>query len=164
MKRITTQPTPANIARVLELLAETPVNLEQLRTGLAESRLRQPLRPGERSFVQDLAHLLNSEARFPEAVYLALFADEPLLVTIHPERELGKLLHYEQFAADDLLAYFQLRRAFLLPLLESLTVEQWQRTIREAGKKRRESIYWRARALALHEHEHLADLEQKLKK
>lgn len=162
-KSISTDPTAANIARVLELLAEIPGRLEQLSAGLSEERLRQPLGPGERSFVEDLAHLLNTEARFPEVFFLALFEDEPLFVNIHAERQLGKLLRYEQFTCSELLAYFRLRRAFLMPVLESLTEEQWLRTIHEEGKKRRESIYWRARGQALHEDEHLSDLEKKLK-
>jgi hypothetical protein len=36
--------------------------------------------------------------------------------------------------------------------------------IREAGKKRKESVYWRARALAMHELDHLTDLQNKLTK
>jgi len=120
------------------------------------------LGPGERSFIQDLVHLLNSEARFPEAVCLALLANEPFFVDLHPERALGQLLHYAQFPFADLLAYFRLRLIFILSVLNSLTATQWSRTIREEGKKRRESVYWRARALALHEHEHMDDLTRKL--
>ena len=36
--------------------------------------------------------------------------------------------------------------------------------IREEGKQRKESVYWRARTLALHELEHITDLERKLLK
>jgi hypothetical protein len=60
------------------------------------------------------------------------------------------------------MAYFKLRRTVLLHVLASLTEEQWSRSIREAGKKRKESVYWRARTIAMHELEHLSDIESKL--
>jgi hypothetical protein len=166
-KAVSTEPTNANIARVLDLLADTPRKLVRLSAGLADEQLRQPLGEGERSFgersfTEDLAHLLNSEARSSEAIYLALLAEEPLLVDIHPERQWGKLLRYDQLDFWDLLAYFKLRRTVLLRVLASLRGEQWSRTIREEGKQRKESVYWRARAMALHEEEHLADLESKI--
>ena len=63
---------------------------------------------------------------------------------------------------SDLLVYFRVRREVLLRILRSLSAVQWARAIRETGKKRKESVYWRARAMALHELEHLADLEATL--
>jgi hypothetical protein len=77
---------------------------------------------GQRSFTEILAHLINCEARSSEAIYLALLADDPVLVDIHPERQLGKLLRYDQLAFADLLAYFKLRRTVLLRVLASLMV------------------------------------------
>jgi hypothetical protein len=161
-KTISTELTSANIAKVTELLAGAPGVLESLSRLLSEAQLRRPLGPGERSFAEDLAHLLNGEARNSEAIYLALLADEPLLVDVHPERQWGKLLRYDRLPFAEILEYFKLRRAILLRVLGSLTHEQWSRSIREEGKKRQESVYWRARALALHELEHLSDLERKL--
>lgn len=161
-KAIPTEPTQANIARVVDLLADTPQKLAQWLQPLSPEQLRQPLGPEERSCAEVLAHLLNSEARSAEAIYLALLADEPVVVTVHPERQWGKLLRYDLLDFADLLAYFQLRRTVLLRVLTSLTEAQWARTIREEGKKRQESVYWRARALALHELEHLTELASKL--
>jgi hypothetical protein len=60
------------------------------------------------------------------------------------------------------MVYFGLRRTVLLRVLASLTEEKWSRCIREEGKQRKESVYWRARGQALHELEHLQDLETKL--
>lgn len=161
-KAISTAQTASNIARILDLLAETPARLETLSAGLSSDRLRQPQGAGERSLTEDLAHLLNTEARSSEAIYLALLADEPLFVDLHPERQWGKLLRYDQHPFPELLAYFKLRRAVLLQVLSGLASNQWSRAIREAGKQRKESVYWQARSLALHELEHLADLDDKL--
>jgi len=157
---ISTDPTPPNIAKVITFLSDTPQALMALSQRYSLTQLDQPLGVGERSATQVLAHLLNCEARSAEAMYLALLADEPLLVDLHPERQWGKLMQYDQFVFSDLLAYFKLRRQMLLGVLNRLTEVQWSRAIREAKKQRKESVYWRARSLALHELEHLAEIGQ----
>src|SRR5687768_8889650 len=160
-KIISTEATNSNIAKVKDLLADTPLKLESLSKRLPAEQLRQPLGSGERSFTEDLAHLIHCEARSSEAIYLALLAEEPVFIDIHPERQLGKLLRFDLLAFPDLIAYFKLRRTVLLRVLSSLTQEQWSRSIREPGKKRKESVYWRARSMAMHELEHLLDMERK---
>ncbi|HSL45700.1 MAG TPA: DinB family protein [Anaerolineales bacterium] len=161
-KEIPTALTKANIAKVMDLLLDTPVQLERLSAGLTREQLCQPLGVGERSLTEDLAHLIHSEARSSEAIYLALLLDEPLFPDIHSERQWGKLLRFDLLDFSDLLNYFKLRRAVLARVLASLTEEQWERFIREEEKKRKESVYWRARSLAMHELEHLTDLQRKL--
>jgi hypothetical protein len=49
-------------------------------------------------------------------------------------------------------------------VLSSLKEKDWARAIREEGKQRKESVYWRARAIVMHELDHLGDLEKKLNK
>jgi len=161
-KGISTDLTNANIAKVTELLADTPVKLETLCKPFTSEQLHQPLGAGERSFTEAIAHLIHCEARSSEAIYMALLLDEPLFPNVHPERQWGKLLKFDLLPLPDLLAYFRLRRAVLLRVLASLTEAQWARTIREADKKRQESVYWRARTIAMHELEHLIDLQSKL--
>ena len=161
-KTISTELTNANIAKVKESLADTPAQLERMSEPLSEDQLRQPLGAGERSFTEDLAHLIHTEARSSEAIYLALLLDEPLVPDIHPERQWGKLLRFDLAPFSELFAYFKLRRTILLRILASLTDEQWVRSIREPGKKRQESVYWRARTIAMHELDHLTDLQSKL--
>lgn len=158
-KAVSTQPTTSNFAKVIDLLGDTPNRLESLSQHLSDEHLRRPLCAGERSFTEVLAHLVNCEARSSEAINLALLADEPLFVDLHPERQFGKLLRYDLLPFFDLLAYFKLRRRVLLRVLTSLPVRDWSRSIREVGKKRKESVYWRARSIAMHELEHLSELE-----
>ncbi|HEY3476789.1 MAG TPA: DinB family protein [Anaerolineales bacterium] len=161
-KTISTELTRQNTANVIELLADMPGRLEQLSQPLSDVQLQRPLGSDERSFTEVLAHLINSEARSSEAIYLALLAHEPVVPNIHPERQWGRLLKFEQLPFPDLMTYFKLRRTILLRVLSSLREEQWTRVIREEGKKRKESVYWRARSLALHELEHLSDLQRRL--
>lgn len=163
-KAISTDLTSANIAKVMEVLTEIPSLLEGLSKYPSEEQLRQPLGEGERSYTEDLGHLIHSEARTSEAIYLALLLEEPLLPDVHSERQWGKLLRYDLLPPSDLFIYFKLRRTVLLRVLASLTEEPWARTIREKGKKRKESVYWQARSLAMHELDHLNDLRSKLKR
>lgn len=150
-----------NIQTVLMLLEETPGKLADLTKGLSPEQLARPLGPGERSIREVLAHLVNSDTVNADAIYLALLKKEPLLHKLHPERDLGQLLRHEQFPFHDLLAYFSFRRRVLLNLLGGLTPGQWARRVREEGKQRRESVYWRARGQALHELEHINEIEDK---
>lgn len=161
-KKIPTEQTEENIREVLRLLSETPVQLERLSNGLSEKKLRDPLGKGERSFIEAIAHLLNCEARSFDAITLSLTLKEPMLANVHPERDLGKLLHYEKFPFNELLKYYKFRRKVLLEVLNSLKDNQWSRVIRQEGKQRKESVYWQARGMALHELDHVEDLEQKL--
>ena len=146
----------------MELLVDTPAQLESLSQRLAPEQLRQPLGAGARSFTENLAHLIYTEDRSSEAIYLALLQDEPLIPDVHPERQWGKLLKFDLLPYSELLTYFKLRRVVLLRVLAALTETQWRRSIREEGKKRKESVYWRARTIAMHELDHLTDLQDKL--
>ena len=128
---------------------------------MTDEQAREHPQPDERSILEIVVHLLNSEARSSEAIYLALLLDEPLMPDLHPERAWGKLLRYDLLPFPEMLAYFGLRRTILMPVLTGLNAEQWARRIQEPGKQRKESVYWRARALALHEYEHLAEIENK---
>ena len=161
-KTISTEFTASNITKVMGLLAETPKKLEALSKSVSIKKRDQPLGEGERSLTETLAHLVNSEARTSEAIYLALLVDEPLMANVHSERDWAKLLRYDLSDFDELLSYFKFRRKVMLRVLSELKEAQWSRSIREEGKQRKETVYWRARSLALHEAEHLSDLENKL--
>ena len=54
-KIISTDLTPSNIAKVMEILTETLQKLETLSKPLMVEQLRQPLGQGEHSLTQDLA-------------------------------------------------------------------------------------------------------------
>jgi hypothetical protein len=161
-KPISTKLTEANIAAVLAILRDIPGRLERLGSPLDSAQAQAPLGEGERSYTETVAHLINCEALTADSIYLALLRDAPLIHDIHPERDLGKLLRHDTFDTADLLAYFAFRRRVLLRVLDGLTEAQWTRVIRESGKGQQESVYWRARGQALHELEHVTDLEDEL--
>ena len=163
-KLISTDQTPANIAKVMEVLAGSTARLDALSKGVSAEQLRQPLGNGERTPAEVLAHMINGEARSSEMIYQALLVNEPFFADIHPDRNWGKLVRFELLEFSDLLAYFKLRRKVLLRVLSGLKEESWARCIREEGKQRKESVYWRARTIAMHELDHVGDLEKKLEK
>ena len=163
-KSITTDQTPANIAQVVEILTDSPTRLEALSKSVSAEKLRQPLGKGERTPTEVLAHVLNGEARWSEMIYQALLVNEPFFADIHPERDWGKLLRLDLLDFSELLAYFIIRRKVLVRVLSRLKEKDWGRAVREEGKQRKESVYWRARTIAMHELDHLGNLESKLMK
>jgi|SRR6185503_984697 len=163
-KTITTDQTAENIAKVLEVLTEAPIRLEALSKSVSAERLSQQLGKGERTPTEVLAHVINVEAISSEMIYQALLVKEPFFADIHPERDWGKLLRFDLLDFAELLAYFKIRRKVLLRVLSGLKDAGWARCVREEGKQRKESVYWRARTIAMHELDHLADLESKLTK
>jgi hypothetical protein len=159
---LSTDLTDANISSVVRLLTTTPMQLQHVRARLEPTALHQPLKIGERSFAGIVAHIVHCDERTTESIYAALLLREPTILDIHPERQWGQLLHYEAADCDELLLYFSFRRKTLLRILGGLTLTQWARALREHGKQRAESVYWRARTMTLHEQEHLNEIESRL--
>lgn len=163
-KSITTDQTAENIAKILEVLAASPSRLEALSKSAPADKLRHPLGKGERTPTEALAHMLNGEARSSAMIYEALLVDEPLFADLHPDRDWGKLTRFDLLEFSELLAYFKIRRKVLLRVLSGLKEKDWGRAVGEEGKQRKESVYWRARTIAMHELDHLEELEKKLLK
>ena len=161
-KRLTTKPSDERIALILDVLAATPVRLQELSVGLSDEQLNQPLGEGERSFKRDLTHLIYCAERGSEPIHIALLLDEPFVPRIHAERDWGALMRYEAFEIAELMAYFAFRRAALMRVLHRLKRAQWDRSVQREGVKRSESVYYSARGLCLHEYGHLDDLTGKL--
>lgn len=161
-KRLSTQPSEARIALILQVLAAAPDRLQQLSSGLTEAELTAPLVKGERSFKRDLTHLIYCAERGADPIHQALLLRDALMPRIHAERDWGALMQYETFEIAELMAYFSFRRRALLRILTRLSRGQWERTARREGVKRAESVYSSARGLCIHELGHLEDLAGKL--
>ena len=159
--KIDTEFSMANAMVIQQILSESPAKMADLSRQLSRDQLSQPLGEGERSYLQTVVHIINCEARVTENIYAALLLKEPHVLKIHPERQYGQLLRFEQFPLADLIAYFKLRRAALSRVLTELTERRWKHVIVEASKQRRESVYLLCRGMALHEYQHILDLEFK---
>lgn len=134
---LSTELNAANIAKVLEILAESPSRLAAVSKAVSAETLSQPMGNGERTPTEALAHVLNGEAPSAEMIYQALLVYEPYFPDLHPDRDLGKLLRFDLLNFAELLAYFNVRRKVLLRVLSGLSEAQWARSIQEEGKKRR---------------------------
>ena len=161
-KAFTNEQTPENLATVLKILAESPARLETVSKSVTADKLRQSLGKNERTPVEVLAHMINGEARSADMIYQALLVQEPFFAAFHPDRNWGKLVRFDLLDFSELLAYFNIRRKILLRVLSGLKEKDWARAVREEGKQRKESVYWRARSLVMHELDHLGELEKKL--
>lgn len=161
-RRLTTKPSDTRIALILQVLEAAPGRLRALSSGLSESDLTAPLGEGERSFKRDLTHLIYCAERGADPINHALLLPDAFMPRIHAERDWGALMRYETFEIAKLMAYFDFRRAALLQILRGLSQAQWARSIRREGVNRRESVYYSARGLAIHELGHLEDLAGKL--
>ena len=161
-KAFSNEQTSENIATVLKVLTESLARLEALSKLVSPEALRQPLGKGERTPIEVLAHMINGEARSTDMIYQALLVHEPFFAHVHPDRNWGKLVRFDLLDFSELLAYFNIRRKILLRVLSKLKDKDWRRAIREDGKQRKESVYWRARSLVMHELDHLGDMENKL--
>lgn len=161
-KRLSTQPSEARIALILQVLAAAPERLRQLSSGLTEAELTTPLGKGERSFMRDLTHLIYCAERGADPIHHALLLEDAFMPRIHAERDWGALMQYETFEIAELMAYFSFRRRALLRILTRLSRGQWERTVRREGVKRAASVYFSARGLCVHELGHLEDLAGKL--
>jgi hypothetical protein len=75
---------------------------------------------------------------------------------------MAPLVNYEHFQISDLLSYYFFRRETFLRVLADLSTAEWENVVRRVSK-RPDTIYQLARALALHEAEHLEDIAGKLK-
>lgn len=161
-KRLITRPSDERIALILRVLAAAPERLPALSRSLTEADLTTPLGEGERSFKRDLTHLIYCAERGADPIHHALLLPDAFMPRIHAERDWGALMRYEAFEIAELMVYFEFRRTALLHILKGLSRQQWERSVRREGVKRRESVYYSARGLAIHELGHLEDLAGKL--
>ena len=161
-KRLITRPSAARIALILQVLEAAPSRLRALSKGFTEAELTTPLGEGERSFKRDLTHIIYCAERGADPIHHALLLDDAFMPRIHAERDWGALMRYEAFEIAELMAYLDFRRAALLRILTGLCPEQWERSVRREGVRRRESVYYCARGLSIHELGHLEDLAGKL--
>ncbi|MBL7998040.1 MAG: DinB family protein [Candidatus Kapabacteria bacterium] len=154
-KEMPSQGSVNAILSIMATLQETPRYLRSVAPRFPEERSRVPIMEGKRSFRQTVEHLLNIEALHYTTIYPAFLLPTPDVYPLHAERHIARLQLFDSFTMEELLTVFEFERRKSLSFLESLTAGDWLRTIREQGKKRQESIYWRARTLALHDVTHV---------
>jgi len=110
-------------------IAEAPLRLRSAVTGLSDSQLDTPYRPGGWTVRQVVHHVpdshLNSYTRFR----LALTEDEPTIKPYHEDRW-AELPDARTAPVEVSLRLLECLHSLWLGLLRSLSEEQWKRTFR----------------------------------
>lgn len=161
MKRtkISTAITPANIEKVLQVLADTAQQLQTLTAHLADGQAATALEDGEWSLIEVIAHLRTCDEVSSHRIYWMLALDNLDLTIIHPH-QLRKVMHYERHSFQRSFQEFLWRREDLLYVLRRLPPDAWAKASVTEG--RTHTVYSVARSMALHTEDHCAELARAL--
>lgn len=151
-----------NIIKLIEILRETPKYMKALSKKL--NAWEEPLAEGKRSFKETLMHLIHSDMSSTNKIYYCMMRDNPTVENTHPENDWAPVLMLDKLSVKELLRYFTLKRKILMELLHSLDMKTWVRKFKVEGNKKSLNVYKEARAMALHEEEHLSTLKLQIKK
>lgn len=112
---------------------------------------------GEWNAMQIMGHLQACADLWTHDIFAMLVADAPTLPKIHPNDWMTRV---EVLPIHDQMTAFQLQRMRLLPILQKLTIVEWERYGVFAGKQH--TVFEQARRMARHEVEHLPQLKNLL--
>jgi len=161
-KEIPTSLSDVALKSIFEILEETPRYLTSIAKHFDEKSSLEPIVVGKRSFRETLIHLLNIEGLNYTTIYPAFLINKPKIYSLHAERDLDRLNLFVNFQISELLLAFDLERRKSLSFLRSLKKNDWSKELLEDNKKRQETIYWRARGLAIHDYTHVHILKFQL--
>jgi len=149
---------------VLALLTENPSRLATLTQSLTSAQLHTPLKEGEWSLNDILAHLRSCSDIWGNCIAKILAEDQPTLRAINPVTWQKQTDYPQQKFRPSLRAHTE-QRIKLLAVLEPLTPKAWSRsaTVTGAGKPLQRTVFFYAQWLAHHERSHLKLIARFLK-
>jgi hypothetical protein len=100
--------------------------LRKATDGLSEDEIRYKPGPAKWSIHQILIHVADSELVSTQRLKKVLAEDEPLLMSVDQNAWVS-VLRYEQLDREQHLLLFKMLRSSMLPILEQLTSQQWER-------------------------------------
>jgi hypothetical protein len=152
--------TPAEIAKYLNLLAETPRRIRRATQGFDEVRLQ--FKPDKDSWsINDiLAHLRSCADVWGASIDAMLAAENPTVPYRHP-RQWIKKTDYPELPFHGSLQVFVEQRQKLLKVLKPLAFEDWSRGALIKGREH--TVFTQVRRMAQHENEHCGQIESLLK-
>ncbi len=162
-KKIPTTFSESAVTNVFRILENTPKYLTSVTKHFDDNSSRNPLSDGKRSFRETLIHLLNIEFLNYTTIYPAFLLNKPVIHPIHSERDFDRLSLFLDFELNELLDAFCMERRKSLSFLKSLKESDWMKQLVEVNKAREETIYWRARGLAIHDFTHIQILNFQMK-
>ncbi len=149
------------IEQILTILKETPPRIAARTTGLAPVQLHAPPKLGEWSANEVLAHLRSCATVWGNYIAVIIAEDMPAIRAVSP-RTWIKGTDYLQQEFRPAFRAFTKQRASLLALLEQLAPEAWSRsaTVTAVGKPILRTVHTYAERLAVHEREHVRQIER----
>lgn len=100
--------------------------LREATNRLPEEELRYKPGPTKWSIHQILIHVADSELVSTQRLKKVLAENEPLLMSVD-QNAWASILRYEQLDREQHLFLFKMLRSSMLPILEQLTSQQWER-------------------------------------
>jgi hypothetical protein len=151
------------IEQVLTLLAETPRRIATLTAGLGSSQFRAAPDDDGWSANDVLAHLRACADIWGNCMITIATQDKPTLRAVNPRTWIKKTNYREQEFQPSLQT-FASQRANLLEVIEPLAHEDWLHTaiVTGAGKVLERNVLFYGRWLAIHERQHMKQLEHLL--
>ncbi len=151
------KPSPAAINQHLQTLVETPRRLHALSEGLSDEILASPPGSKDWSAVEVLAHMRSCSDLWSYSIFAMLAADSPTLALLDARRWV-KTTKYATLGFRRLLLAFSLDREDLFAVVNGLPESAWARSADIGGRKH--TVFSQFRRMALHETEHLMQIEQ----
>ena len=152
--------TPLPIQHILTLLAAAPARIAALTEGFSPAQLQVPPGPGEWSARDVLAHLRACSDVWGKYIRLILAEDRPSIRAVSP-RTWIKRTDYTQQDFQPSLHVYTTQRADLLAVLQPLAPAAWERpaVVTGVGKPTVRTVHTYAERLAVHEREHVRQIE-----
>jgi DinB superfamily len=149
------------IGQVLALLTTTPKRLVELTAGVAPARLQARPDPDEWSANDVLAHLRSCADVWGDCIAAILAEDGTTLRAVNPTTWIEQT-NYRDLRFRPSLRPFLAQRTALLAVLEPLPEEAWSRsaTVTGAGRPLQRTVLSYAERLAVHERQHLKQVER----
>ncbi|MEZ4768693.1 MAG: DinB family protein [Caldilineales bacterium] len=150
------QPTPGLTAEFSQMLAGFPAKIERLTAGLTDEALAAAPDPKAWSALRVLAHLRACSDLWSYSIYAMLAETSPEL-PLPDERRWAKVAGYAGTGFRRSLQAFTMDRERLVAVLAALSEADWSRDAHIRG--RRHTVFSQCRRMALHEADHLAQVE-----
>jgi hypothetical protein len=150
-------PTSAEIQRHQQVLEDTPRRLSEMARGRTDQALAIPPGPKAWSPVEILAHLRACSDLWTHSIYAMLAERSPALALLD-ERRWARTARYADAGFRRSLMAFTLERESLSVVLAGLGENDWGRDGTIGG--RRHTVFSQCRRMALHEAEHLGQIEK----
>ncbi|NJC98801.1 MAG: hypothetical protein C3F07_11195 [Anaerolineales bacterium] len=152
--------TPAEIEKYLEMLEETPRQIEVATKRVDEARLQYHADRKSWSVNDILAHLRSCADLWTHSIYAMLAEDDPEIPDID-ERKWTRAARYSELPFAESFQAYVVQRRNLLRVLNALPFGSWERSASILG--RRHTVFSQVRRMAKHEAEHINQIAELLK-